>query len=139
MSAYGFHKSTLETTHKGEVRYPGSFVPNGSSAPEASGIRGNWISSVVHTGTGIWTITMATPYKNVVGLLSAIATLSLASSGLSFVQIGAIDLTAGTIVIRAYTEATGTLALADIDNTAGNRISFEFVFKYANIPDGAGV
>lgn len=138
-SPYAITRQTAETTHKGELKLSGSFIPNSASTPASSGIRGNWISSVAHTSTGVWTITMKAGYRGLRGILGALCSLQLNASALSFVQLGAIDLNAGTIVVRAYTESAGSFALADIASDANNRISVELTCKWLPVADGSGV
>jgi hypothetical protein len=83
---------------------------------------------------------MSKPYKNVRGLISAQVSLQLATAALNIVQLGTIDLSAGTIVVRAFLEDIyGILAAADIAAATGNQIHVSLTFKYANVPDGAGV
>jgi len=136
---YALTRQTAETTHKGEIRLSGSFIPNTAGTPAAAGIRGNWIASVAHTNTGIWTITIKAGYRGLRGLISAHCSLQLASAALSFVQLGAIDLAAGTVVVCNFTEGAGTLALADIAANANNRICVELVCKWLPVKDGSGI
>lgn len=82
---------------------------------------------------------MKAGFRGLRGIIAVLATLQLDSSALSFLQVGAIDLDAGTIVIRAYTEAAGTIALADIAADPNNRISIEIVAKWLPGADGSGV
>jgi len=135
--SYGIRRETVETPHKGEIVLTGIFWTNGSSAPTA--LVGSWISSVAHTATGVWTITMAEKFRGWVGLLGCDVSLSMNALGLSIVQFGAIDLDAGTVIIRAATESGGTLAAADIAANANNFISVTLRLKYNKSPDGSGL
>lgn len=102
----------------------GSFAPNGSSAVSSSSNKGTgW--SVVRTSTGLFTITLADSYPS---LLSATATLQLATGDDKYVQIGSTDVvTAKTIEIRVW-DASGA-AVADVSANANNRINFCLVLK----------
>lgn len=133
------YRQTVETTHKSIVTLEGSFIPNGSGTPAASGIIGNWIDSVAHTSTGVWTVTIKEGFRGFQGITSKHLTLQFDTASPSLVQYGAIDLDAGTIVIRVYTESTGTLALADIAADPDNRIDILIHAKSSPIPDGSGI
>ena len=129
---YGILRSTLETCHKGEVVLAGRFRPNGASTPTVW--YGNWISSIAHTATGVWTVTIKPAFRGMVGHHAA--QLSLMSNALvaTAIQFGAIDWSAGTIIIRGYTTTSG--AAADIASNANTWIDLLFVMKYMKIPDG---
>jgi hypothetical protein len=136
---YEFQRQTLETTHKSIVEFSGGFLPNGSSACSASHIRANWILSVAHTATGVYTVTMKSEYRNLQGVLSAVGSLRIAGTALSWGRIGAIDLSAGTIVCYTFTEASDTTALADITQDAGSSFDIILQLQYAPIVDGSGI
>lgn len=137
MTTYGFQRQTLESSHKGELRFAGSFRPNGSSTPTIW--YGNWISSIAHTATGVWTITMKEKYRGLQGILAAIVSARFNALSLTVIQLGAIDLDAGTIIIRAATESGGTLAAADIASNANNWIDLDISLQYTKTPDGSGI
>lgn len=135
--SYGVQRDYLMGPHKGEIILTGIFWTNAGSAPTT--IVGNWISSVAHTATGVWTITMKEKYRGWIGLLGAQVSLSMNALGLSIIQFGAMDLDAGTIIIRAATESGGTLAAADIAANANNFISVTLHLKYDKSQDGSGL
>ena len=135
--SYGIQRNDVKTPHKGEVILAGYFYPNGSSTPAT--VRGSWIDSVAHTATGVWTITMKEKFRGWIGLLGAQVSLSMNALGLSIIQFGAMDLSAGTIIIRAATESGGTLAAADIAANANNIIFVTLNLKYSKAEDASGL
>lgn len=135
--SYGVQREPIEGCHKGEIRLVGSFRPNGSSTPTVW--YGNWIYSIVHSATGVWTITMKSKYRGWQGILGMFVSLRFASLSLTLAQFGAVDLDAGTIVIDVATESGGTLAAADIASNAANWIDIELVLKYDKSQDGSGL
>lgn len=97
----------------------GSFAPAGTGTitdPKGDG----W--SATRTGVGTFTITFDSNYNE---MISANATLQLASAADSKVQIGSYDSAASTLVIRTI---TGTAA-ADIAANANNRVNFMVAMK----------
>ena len=135
--SYGVQREIIQGCHKGEIRLSGSFRPNGSSAPTVW--YGNWISSIAHTDTGVWTITMKEKFRGWQGAFAMLVSARFATLSLSIVQFGAVDLDAGTIVIDVATEGAGTLAAADIASNAANWIDIELVLKYDKSQDGSGL
>lgn len=135
--SYGIQRNDVKTPHKGEIVLSGYFFPNGSSAPAT--VKGSWISSVAHTATGVWTITMKEKFRGWVGILGAQLSLQMNALGLSIIQFGAMDMDNGTIIIRAATESGGTLAAADIAAHANNIIFVTLHLKYSNAEDGSGL
>lgn len=135
--SYGIQRNDVKTPHKGEIVLAGIFWTNADSNPAT--VVGSWISSVAHTATGVWTITMKEKFRGWVGLLGCDVSLSMNALGLSIVQFGAMDLDAGTVIIRAATESGGTLAAADIAANANNFISVTLRLKYSNADDGSGL
>jgi len=131
-----FQRQTLETPHKSNILLSGAFAPNGSSATDAANIRGNWISSVAHTATGIYTVTMRTDFINL-KLVSVLASLRMDTAALSVARPGAIDMAAGTIVIYTFTEGGGTLALADIAADSGSWVDIALTVQYSPVTDGS--
>lgn len=134
--AFNAQKQTLEGVHKNEVILTGGFYPNGSSTPAT--VVGAWISSVAHTATGVWTITIAERYR-AYALVSAIVSLRMNALGLSIIQFGAIDVSSGSVIVRVATEGAGTLVAADIAANANNFIDVMLVVKTNNTPDGTGL
>ena len=126
----------IKVSNNGLVEHFGSFRPNAASAPTVvKGIA----ASVAHTATGVWTVTLPAWMKgtafSVVGLFVA-ARFSALSGWV--VEGGAIDLSAGTIIIRAGTWAGTTIAATDIASDAANWIDFRLVLKATKLPDGSG-
>lgn len=114
---------TPKTRGKGYVAISGSFAPNGSSALVATSTYGAGFS-VAYTSTGLYTITFEDTYKT---LVSATATVQLASGDDKFLQFGAYNATAKTLTIRCWDISDA--AVADIAANANNRINFHVVFK----------
>lgn len=137
VATYGFQRQTLESTHKGEVRLSGSFRPNGSSTPTVW--YGNWISSIAHTATGVWTITIKEKYRGLQGALAILVSARFNAFSPTVIQLGAIDLDAGTIVVMAGTESASDIAAADIASNANNWIDLELCLQYTKTPDGSGI
>lgn len=138
--AADFLKQTLETSSKGAVTLFGKFRPNGASDPATANIYGNWISSVVHTATGRWTVTMNTEFRKAQGELAVFAQDTV-PAGTALVATKALqpDLSAGTFIVESLTEAAGTLALADIASDAAHWIYLSLTIKVSTAPDGSGV
>lgn len=121
-----------KTLQRQAVCVMGSFAPNASSTIDATSRKGTgW--SVAYISTGLYRITFNADTK-MQDLISATATLMMNASALSFLQVGAYNSTNRTLDIRAYTEAAGTIALADIAANANNRIQFSCWFR--NTPVG---
>lgn len=96
----------------------GEFFPDTANAPTygTCGHRG-W--SVVRTSTGLFTITLDDVFP---GLVTAQATLRLATGDDKMVQFGTINLAAKTIQIRVW-DISGA-AVADVAANANNAISW---------------
>jgi hypothetical protein len=106
-----------------------SFGPNGSSAIDQTTIRGRGVASVARSAAGVFTVTLSDVYTAV---LSATATLQLANSDDKFVSnLGTIDLSAKTIVIRVY-DVSGA-AFSDVAADANNRINLTLVLKNSSV------
>lgn len=113
---------------QGIVLIQGSFAPNGASAvSSASNSGAGW--SVAHSATGQFTVTLQDQY---VAMVSADASLQLASPDDKMLQFGAIDVTsAGTIVINVWDISSA--GLADIAANAGNRIHFSLRLRNSTV------
>lgn len=128
------------TTLKGTCRIKGSFQFNTGSAPV--NITGRDILSVAHTATGVWTITFRPHVNHARGVISLGAPgLELDASALTFLTFGAFSTANNTLIVRAYTEATGTLALADIapGSNRGNWCHIDLTLKYGTEKQGDGI
>jgi hypothetical protein len=132
----------LKTTYPERVLLVGSFVPNAAVSPVAAGnalldgygyedgyLFGSGIYSVIHTATGVFTITLDDKFHDFEG---AFCSLQLASAANTACQFGAIDTDAKTIVIRTFTPGTNTAA--DIAYAAGNRVMFGILVAQTDLP-----
>lgn len=99
----------------------GSFAPAGTGAVTA--VKGKGFS-VARTDVGEFTVTLENKYVN---LIAGIADIQLATAGDAFMQIGAYDADAKTLVLNAW-DISGT-ALADISANANNRINFKLYLQ----------
>ena len=106
-----------------------SFAPNGTSAVNQASIRGRGVASVTRDNVGLFTVTLADQYPT---LLSCTATLQLATSDDKVVaNIGTVDLTAKTIVVRVFDISSP--GLADVAADANNRINLTLVLKNSSV------
>ena len=101
----------------------GSFAPAGTGAPTAA--RGDGLS-VARTGVGTLTVTFDKVWPE---LESATATVQLNASADTYAQVGAVDLSAKTAIIRTLTAGSD----ADISANANNRVNFRFCFKNTSV------
>ncbi len=101
------------------VEISGSFAPNNTSAP--TDLKGcNF--TVARSGTGQFTITLNKVYAE---LLSANATMQLATPGDSFVCLGSVSLSAKTVVLTVITAGSA----ADVLANANNRVNFSLKLR----------
>jgi hypothetical protein len=118
------HQGSLDV---GVVMVQGSFAPNGSSAVAAASNKGKgW--SVARTSAGLFTITLQDIYP---ALLSATASLQLATADDKYCQIGSIDLSAKTVQIRVWDVSDA--AVSDVAADANNRINFCLIFRNSSV------
>ncbi len=97
----------------------GSFAPNGSSAIAGSSRKGlGW--SVAYTSTGLYTITFADTFAD---LVSFECSLQLATGADSFLQMGTLVNTS-TPVVQIRNWDISSAAVADIAANSNNRIHF---------------
>ena len=108
----------------------GAFKPNGSSAIDNTVNKGvGW--TVAYTSTGLYTVTLDRVYYGHYGVLLTLAMNALTDTQL---QLGAIDLTAKTILINAYNiDAEGAVSLVDIAAHANNWIHFAAFMKRTSL------
>jgi hypothetical protein len=111
--------------------YAGSFAPNGSSAVSASSRKGLGFS-VARTSQGVFTVTLDDAFPSSTYLLSATASLQLASGSLAArrCEIGAVSTTSKTYVISVV---DGSAAAQDVAADANNRINFVLKFKNSTV------
>lgn len=120
-----------KTTFEMQARNPrtitiaGSFRPNGTSAIDNTLNTGKGFS-VARTNQGVFTITLDEVYP---GLISALATIQMASATDLVPQWGAIDVSsAKTLVLNTNAVATPT----DIADNASNRVHFTLLLRNTN-------
>ena len=133
-----FDRRPLKTSHVGNVALFGCWAPNGSSATAAANIHANWIASVAHTDTGVYTVTLKTKFWNM-NLVHVSAQLRMGTWADSVAQVGAVDMSAGTIVVNTCTENAGALTAADIAADSSNWVDMILVCQYGNVIDGSNV
>ena len=107
------------STSREEVLVSGSFAPAGTGAPTAALGDGY---TVARTSTGLFTLTLDRVWPS---LLSATATVQLATAADTVAQVGVVALTSKTVQIRTLTAG----ALADVAANANNRVNFALKFK----------
>lgn len=107
----------LKATGREQVFMAGSFAPAGTGAP--TDLRGKGFT-VARTAVGTFVLTLDRVFSK---LISGEATLQLAASADSQAQLGTVDLTAKTVVIRILTAGSD----ADIAANANNRVNFILV------------
>lgn len=118
------YKNQFVYTLGEKIEISGSFLLNGASNPVAASNKGRgW--SVVHTGTGVHTITYDDKF---VDLISFNCTLQLAALTARWIQAGAFSLVASTQVVTIH-DATPTVQ--DVAAAANNAIHFRAVFRGA--------
>ena len=120
-------KVTCESKYAAMV--VGSFAPDGANAPTALLGAG---FSVVWTSTGLFTVTFQEKYFS---LMSATATLQLATADDKFIQVGTYtaptSTTAATLVLSVW-DVSGA-ALTDVAANANNRVNFSVVFSDTSV------
>ena len=134
----GFSRHKIQTPHVNNILHAGCWRPNGSSATAAANIHANWILSVAHTDTGVYTVTLKTDFRYQ-KLVHVSANLRMGTWDDSIAQVGAVDLDAGTIVVNTAKEAAGALALTDIASDASNWVDMLLVTQYGPVVDGSNV
>lgn len=112
---------------KGYTVISGSFAPNGASALDSTATYGAGFT-VARTSTNLFTITFDEKYYN---MISANATLQLATAAGQFAQVGTYTAASKTLTIRVCDSAG--LAGTDVAANANNRINFHCVFKNSAI------
>lgn len=109
------------------VEIAGSFAPNGASALVATSTFGKGFT-VARTGVGTFQVSLGTGlvkdvYRKLIG---GNCTLQLLTADDKFVQLGAVNLAAGTVVLRIWDSSAA--APADVAADANNRVHFRFLF-----------
>lgn len=101
----------------------GSFAPAGAGAPTDTKGKG---FSVARTAIGVFTVTLDARFNQ---LLAGVVSVQLAASANTMAQLGAVDLSARTVVIRTLTAG----ADADIAADANNRVNFTLVLRNSGV------
>jgi len=116
---------------RGMVKLAGSFRPNGTGTIDNADNTGQGFT-VVHTSTGVFTITLTDKYTE---LVSAQVSLQMNALTDAVLQFGAHDVSsAKTIIIRAGDyDGAGAIAAVDIASHANNRIHFELWLKNSSV------
>lgn len=111
----------------GATNIAGSFAPNGASAVDSASVRGKGFT-VVRTSAGVFTITFADQYAK---LISATATLQLATADDKYVLVGTYTAASKTLVLNVW-DVSGA-ALTDVAADANNRINFSALFSISSV------
>lgn len=110
----------------------GSFAPNGASAVDSTSNKGKGFT-VARTSAGLFTVTISE--AKYLDLVSATATLQLATADDKYIQVGTYTAPTssaqGTIVLTVW-DASGAAA-TDVAADANNRINFCFVFRKSSL------
>lgn len=109
---------------KNRVLVPFSFAPDTAANPAAGTQKGQGVTSVVHTGTGLFTLTLDDTWGQ---LDSFTTTLQLATAADQFAQGGTYVAASKTLVIAVW-DISGN-AVADVAKNANNRINVNLVFR----------
>lgn len=118
-------KSPVRSESRELVIVAGSFAPDSANPPTSTTLRGNgW--TAVWTSTGIWTITFAEAYPE---LVAGIATIQRSSDADTVAQLGVYTPATRTITVKSLAAATAT----DIAANANNRVNFIFVFRASSL------
>lgn len=108
----------------------GSFQPNGSSAIDATTVRGKGFT-VAYTSTGLYTVTVADSYA---ALISGTVTLQLNAVADTYLQLtGAIDPTSRSWTFKISNYDISGTGVADIANHANAWIHFSLVLRNSSI------
>lgn len=103
------------------VLVAGSFAPDSANPPTSTTLRGNgWTAA--RTSTGVWTITFAESYPE---LVAGLATIQRSSDADTVAELGVYTAASRTITVKSLAAATAT----DIAANANNRVNFLFVFR----------
>lgn len=106
----------------------GSFAPNGSSAIDATKNQGHGFT-VTKIDVGTYRITLSKAYTR---FISATVTLQLKTAANCMINLGAVDVTAKQVDLRAVQSSDGVTAV-EIAGDAANRIHFILALKETSI------
>lgn len=108
----------------------GRFFPNGTSTSALTCYTDGGVTSVIRTGTaGTFTVTLTDKYARLIGWKIGVQHTTAADL---VAQLGDVDLTAKTFVIRVNAGATPT----DITANANSSVTFEFTFQDSSLTAG---
>lgn len=103
----------------------GSFAPNGSSALDATAVKGDvQLFTVAYVSTGLYRVTLAYRANSIEDVQASLQLAAAAAQGL---QLGPIDETNRTIDLRVVNTSSG--AVADVAADANNRIHFTIALR----------
>lgn len=123
-------QQTLKRFGPGIKLIGGRFFPNGTSTSALTCYTDGGVVSVIRTGTaGTYTITLSDKYARLIGFRANVQHTTAADLQ---PQLGDVDLTAKTIVVRVLAGATPT----DIAANANSSVSFEFTFQDSSLTIG---
>jgi hypothetical protein len=105
---------------KGRIFVPGSFRTDGTNDPDD--VRGDGFS-VVRTSAGLYTITFAEKYPELVSIVDGRAHATAATRVQTNLGFGVYDPATGTLTVSVGSEDTGALGVADVDNLWVNFIA----------------
>lgn len=117
--------NVLYSAHPATVFIAGSFQPNGSSAIDATTVKGTGFT-VAYTSTGLFTVTFDRVWP---GYLSIQVTFAVSTATDVVPQLGAISLSSKTFQIRSLAAAS----LTDIANNAANWVHFLAVMRNTSL------
>ena len=128
-----YFKYDTQSSQNGVTFLFGSFTPANGASPTASTIRGNCVSTVVRDAEGVWTVTLKERFRGACNLVYASAAYQNSTPDAGAIVLGAIDLSAGTVVLSGW--------LAHVaDDLAANTptIRFMLAVQSAQTKDGGG-
>jgi len=119
-----WHKRSPKVYDSGVHIVEGRFELDGSSDP--TNVQGKGIKSVVHTSTGLFTITLDREY---VKLMSATATVGLRTPDDVAAQVGKVAVTSNPPTVQIAVLDAGTLADVAADGYGDNAVSFCLILR----------
>ena len=124
-----YMKRSPKVYDSGVIIVEGRFSLAGAGDPTA--IQGKGIKSIVHTSTGLYTVTLDRPYAK---LISATATLGLHSPADDMAQIGKCLVSGATPTIQIATLVGASVGDISADGYDDAAVNFVFVLREHNAP-----
>ncbi len=125
-----FPKHDVQGVLQQEVRFPCGFLAASAASPTVFyGAGARMFTSIAHTSTGIWTITIKAKFRLDVLAFSGLS-IKRVSAADDNLQFGPYSKTNGTIVVRVHTGGS----LADIGT---DQIFFDLCMRYGSVAEGA--